>query len=66
MHRHTTHNKCHNTFKDFSITMLNFLRDDVPRNWHIYCGEVTDNFRGHRSKKIPDYPCERSILLPDE
>jgi len=29
MHRHTTHNKCYSSFKDFSIAMLNFLRDDV-------------------------------------
>ena len=32
-------------FKDFSSAMLNFLRDDVPRNWRTYCDEVTDNFR---------------------
>ena len=30
MHRHTTHNKCYGSFKDFSIAMLNFLRDEVP------------------------------------
>ena len=42
------------SFKDFSITMLNFLRDDVPGNWRIYCDEVTDNFRVV-SQKIPDY-----------
>jgi hypothetical protein len=45
MHRHTTHNKCYSSFKDFSSAMLNFLRGDVPRNWRIYCDEVTDNFR---------------------
>src|ERR1039458_3424415 len=45
MHRHTTHNKCYSSFRDFSIAMLNFLRDDVPRNWRTYCDEVTDNFR---------------------
>jgi transposase len=45
MHRHITHNKCYATFKDFSIAMLNFLRDDVPKNWHAYCDQVTDNFR---------------------
>jgi len=45
MHRHTTHNKCYATFKDFSIAMLGFLRDDVPENWRSYCDEVTDNFR---------------------
>jgi transposase len=40
-----THNKCYSSFKDFSSAMLNFLRDDVPRNWRTYCDEVTDNFR---------------------
>jgi hypothetical protein len=53
MHRHTTHNKCYATFKDFSIAMLNFLRDDVPRNWRTYCDEVTDNFRVIDPKKFP-------------
>jgi hypothetical protein len=45
LHRHTTHNKCYSSFKDFSIAMLRFLRDDVPRNWRTHCDEVTDNFR---------------------
>ena len=51
MHRHTTHNKCHSSFKAFSIAMLNFLRDDVARNWRTYCDEVTDNFRIINPKK---------------
>ena len=21
------------------------LREKVPRNWHVYCDQVTDNFR---------------------
>jgi hypothetical protein len=25
--------------------MLTFLREEVPKNWHDYCDEVTDNFR---------------------
>jgi transposase len=45
MHRHTTHNKCYGSFKDFSSATLNFLRSNVPRNWRTYCDEVTDNFR---------------------
>ena len=45
MHRHITHNKCYSTFREFSTAMLTFLRVDVPRNWHNYCDEVTDNFR---------------------
>ena len=45
MHRHTTHNKCYATFKEFSTAMLTFLRDRVPGNWQTYCDEVSDNFR---------------------
>ena len=45
MHKHTTHNKTHATFKDFSAAILTFLRDTVPRNWRAFCDEVTDNFR---------------------
>jgi transposase len=45
MHRHTTHNKCYATFREFSAAMLAFLREDVPANWHEWCDQVTDNFR---------------------
>jgi transposase len=45
MHRHCTHNKCYAGFKDFTRAVLTFLRETVPRNWHTYCDEVTDNFR---------------------
>jgi len=45
MHKHVTHNKCHETFRDFSDAILTFLREEVPRNWRLYCDEVTDNFR---------------------
>ena len=45
MHRHITHNKCYRSFREFSATMLAFLREMVPGNWHTYCDEVTDNFR---------------------
>ena len=31
--------------KDFSRAVLTFLREKVPRNWHVYRDEVTDNFR---------------------
>src|ERR1017187_2785136 len=52
MHRNTTHNKCYATFKDFSIAMLAFLRDEVPKNWRTWCDEVTDNFRVIDPKKF--------------
>jgi len=45
MHKHITHNKCHETFQDSKDAILTFLREEVPRNWRIYCDEVTDNFR---------------------
>ena len=45
MHKHITHNRCHPTFADFSQAILTFLRDEVPRKWHVYCDAVSDNFR---------------------
>lgn len=36
MHKHT--------FKDFSEAILNFLREEVPRNRRIYCNETIDRF----------------------
>ena len=44
MHRHCTHNKCYAGFKDFSRAIPSFLREKVPRNRHVYCDEVTDNY----------------------
>jgi transposase len=32
MHKHITHNKCHETFRDFRDAILTFLREEVPRN----------------------------------
>ncbi len=45
MHKHVTHNRCHERFADFSAAMLTFLREEVPRKWTLYCDEVSDNFR---------------------
>ena len=45
MHKHITHNRCHATFADFRGAILTFLRKEVPRKWHVYCDEVSDNFR---------------------
>jgi transposase len=44
MHKHVTHNRCHQTFADFKAAILTFLREEVPRKWDIYCDQVTDNF----------------------
>ena len=45
MHKHVTHNRCYETFADFKDAVLSFLREEVPRKWHVYCDTVTDNFR---------------------
>lgn len=45
MHKHITHNRCHPNFADFSQAILTFLREEVPRKWHVYCDAVSDNFR---------------------
>jgi len=45
MHKHITHNRCYQTFADFRDAILTFLREQVPRNWHVYCDDVSDNFR---------------------
>ena len=45
MHRHVTHNKCYVAFAEFKAAVLDFLREQVPRNWDRLCDEVTDNFR---------------------
>jgi len=33
------------TIKDFKDAIRTFLREEVPRNWWIYCDQVTDDFR---------------------
>lgn len=45
MHKNITHNRCYTTFNDFTDAILTFLRDEVPRNWHLHCDAVSDNFR---------------------
>ena len=45
MHRHITHNTCYAKCREFSAATLNFLRENVPRNWHAYCDQVTNNLR---------------------
>ena len=45
MHKHVTHNKCYATYNTFCEAMLGFLRDKVPKNWNIWCDDVSDNFR---------------------
>ncbi len=45
MHKHVTHNRCHAMFADFSGAIPTFLREEVSRKWHLYCGAVSDNFR---------------------
>jgi transposase len=45
MHKNVTHNRCHATYSDFCKSVLHFLREEVPKNWAVFCDSVTDNFR---------------------
>ena len=55
MHRHTTHNKCYSSFKDFSSAMLNFLHDEVPRNWRPTPRRSHRQLPYHKPNGVPDY-----------
>jgi transposase len=45
MHRHVTHNRSYATYNEFCRSVLHFLREEVPKNWAVFCDSVTDNFR---------------------
>jgi len=45
MHRNVTHNRSYPTYNDFCKSVLHFLREEVPKNWAVFCDSVTDNFR---------------------
>jgi transposase len=45
MHRHVTHNRGYETYNEFCRSVLHFLREEVPKNWAVFCDSVTDNFR---------------------
>jgi transposase len=45
MHRNLTHNRCYATYNEFCDTVLGFLNENVPKNWSIFCDDVSDNFR---------------------
>src|SRR5262249_27875911 len=45
MNRNVTHNRCYATYNDFCNSVLRFLREEVPKNWAVFCDSVTDNFR---------------------
>ena len=45
MHRHVTHNRGYATYNEFCRSVLHFLREEVPKNWAVFCDSVTDNFR---------------------
>jgi hypothetical protein len=32
-------------YNEFCRSVLHFLRQEVPRNWAVFCDSVTDNFR---------------------
>jgi len=52
MHKQVTHNRCHATFAEFRSAIMTFLREKIPRKWHLYCDAVSDNFRVISPKDI--------------
>ena len=63
MHKHITHNRCYETFADFSDAILTFPREEVPRKWHVYCDDVSDNFRVISPKDFRDSGMSGYIIL---
>jgi transposase len=45
MHQHVTHNRYYPTQKKFADAILNFFRETIPKDWHNFRDQVTDNFR---------------------
>jgi len=45
MHKNITHNRCYGSSQEFANAILTFLRNTVPKNWHKFCDQITDNFR---------------------
>ena len=42
MHKHVTHNKYYPTDNTFCDAILRFLRDKLPKNWSVWCDDVSD------------------------
>jgi len=45
MHKHVTHNRHYPTQKQFANAILHFFRETIPKQWHQFRDQVTDNFR---------------------
>ena len=45
LHAHVTHNRFYPTQKQFAEAILSFFRKTIPKNWHQFRDQVTDNFR---------------------
>lgn len=45
MHRHVTHNRYYPRQKQFAEAVLQFFRETIPKHWHEFRDQVTDNFR---------------------
>ena len=54
MHEHVTHNQFYPTQKQFADAILRFFREIIPKNWHKFRDQVTDNFRiiSHQNFRI--------------
>lgn len=46
MHANVTHNRFYPSQKQFADAILAFFRKTIPKEWHAFRDQVTDNFRG--------------------
>ena len=54
MHQHITHNRCYERFADFKSAILTFLREEVPRNWGVYCDDRIGQLPYHLAQGFSD------------
>jgi len=45
MHKYVTHNRFYPTQRQFALAILRFFRETIPKNWHDFRDQVSDNFR---------------------
>lgn len=45
MHAYVTHNQFYPTQKQFANAILRFFRETIPKKWHKFREQVSDNFR---------------------
>jgi len=53
MHEHVTYNTYYPNQKQFAAAILAFFRETIPKKWHQFRDQVTDNFRVISNQNVP-------------